>query len=470
MLSPETLPKVKRRVKPKYMSQPNHLEHLLFEFLKIPSVSAQSGHRADCLRAAQWVGDYLRSHGFSVESLPSHPQAETALPVVIGRFKAKNPQAKTLLIYGHYDVQPAEPFAEWIDPPFSPTVRDGKVFARGATDNKGQIFSLMAGMAQAVQNPDLNLNLIFLVEGEEEIGSQFLQEFMATHRQSLACDYALISDSPQFGPGQPALCYGLKGLTYFEITLRGPGRDLHSGSFGGLVKNPALALCELLAGLSDHQGKVLLPGFYDDVLDLSPEERALFAKLPNDEAALKENLGTQRFFGESDYSYQERRFARPTFDVHGIKTGYQEEGAKTVIPKEATAKFGFRLVPNQDPKKVEAALRAYLAAHCPSEVQYSLKAFHACPPVLVDRHHPCVAAAQKAITESFGQAPLFIREGGSIPVVGYLKDILNVETLLIGLGLPTDGAHAPNEHMTLADFHRGQNMAAALARYLGLLK
>ena len=442
-------------------------ENELIEFLKIPSISAQSKHRSDCRLAADFVKKALQKRGFETE-IRETGDPDSSYPVVIGKYEPPNSKKHdpTLLIYGHYDVQPAEPFELWQKPPFEPYINDGKVYARGATDNKGQHLALVCGLGLALKNNDLPLRTIFLIEGEEEIGSPNLEPFIKNNLKEFRSDCVLISDSPQLGPNQPAICYGLKGLTYFELDLIGAKRDLHSGSFGGLVLNPALALCQILNLLVDKNGKIQIPGFYDDVLPISKEERKMMEQLPYDEELVKKDLGITTFFGEKNFTPRERRFARPTYDIHGIKTGYQEEGAKTVIPSKATAKFGFRLVANQEPRKIERLLKNYLEKVIPKEVIWQLQSFHSCSSVNIDYNHPIMKPVSQAIKESFGQSPHFIREGGSIPVVSTFQNELKAIPLLIGLGLATDGAHAPNEHFTLDDFHRGIKMAAILPNFL----
>jgi acetylornithine deacetylase/succinyl-diaminopimelate desuccinylase-like protein len=450
------------------MTMENIFEKELFDLLSIPSVSAQTKHFDDCIRAAEFMQKALEDRGFGAQILATGKEQES-YPVVLGKWEKSNAKSSdaTLLIYGHYDVQPPEPFDLWQSPPFSPTIRDGKVYARGATDDKGQIYALICGLGKALaENGELPLRIIFLIEGEEEIGSPHLDPFIQKHLQGLRCDCVLVSDSPQLGPGIPAICIGLKGLTYFEINVQGPKRDLHSGSFGGLAQNPAVALARLLSSLSDQEGRISIEGFYDSVLELSQEERKMMAELPYDEEAVKSDLGLVEFFGDKQYSPRERRWARPTFDIHGLTSGYQEEGAKTVIPSKASAKFGFRLVANQKAKTIEELLKAHLKINTPPGCTWNLQSFHNCDPVNIDYRHPMMDAASLAIQESFGKKPVFIREGGSIPVVTTFQTKLKALPLLIGLGLSTDGAHAPNEHFTLADFHRGIEMARVLPEKL----
>jgi len=316
----------------------------------------------------------------------------------------------------------------------------------------------------------LPVNLKYLIEGEEEIGSPNLKPFIASHRDLLACDCVVISDTSQFGPGQPAITYGLKGIAYFELRLTGPKQDLHSGTFGGAISNPANALAKILAALVDDRGRIQVPGFYDDVIPLTQEERESFAKLPFSDEQFMEQLGVDGLFGEEGYTTLERRWARPTCDINGLWGGYQGEGEKTVLPAKAGAKFSFRLVPKQDPQKITESLRNYIARLMPPGIRWELKASHASPGVVVSRESPYVQAAARAIEAGFGKEPVFIREGGSIPVVNTFFDELGVDTLLLGWGLNDDNPHSPNEKFCLADFHRGIKASAYLWRELGELK
>jgi succinyl-diaminopimelate desuccinylase len=440
-------------------SQQNAFEDDLCHLLAIPSVSADSKHRGDVRRAAEWVATRFRELGLQSEivNTSGHPLVLAESPDV--------PGAPTVLVYGHYDVQPPDPLSEWITPPFEPTRRNGNLFARGATDDKGQflthVFSTQAWLATRKSLP---LKLKFLIEGEEEVGSQGVNEFLedAASRKRLACDVAVISDTCQFAAGQPAITYGLRGIAYFELRLSGPKQDLHSGTFGGGVTNPAIALCQMLSGLIDRQGRIQVPGFYDDVLPLSDRERQQFAALPFDERDFMGQIGVEGLSGEASFSTLERRWSRPTFDINGIWGGYQGEGAKTVLPARAAAKFSFRLVPNQDPHKVAASLASHLRSLCPPGIKMELIDMHGAPGVVVPLDSPYMAAAARAIESGFGKAPVYIREGGSIPIVTRFKTSLGVDTLLLGWGLNDDNAHSPNEKFCLADFHRGIQASARL--------
>lgn len=440
-------------------------ERDLCELLRIPSVSADSQHQADVRRAADWVAGQFRNLNLSCQlhETAGHPIVYAESPAVAG--------APTVLVYGHYDVQPADPLHEWISPPFEPTVRDGNLFARGATDDKGQMLThIKSAEAWIKSGATLPVQLKYLIEGEEEVGSSHLAGFIEARREMLACDCVVVSDTSQFAAGQPAITYGLRGIDYFELRLSGPKQDLHSGTFGGAVTNPANALCRMLAALIDDHGRVQVPGFYDDVEPLTPRERKQFAALPFDEPAFMRQIGVEALTGEEGFTTLERRWARPTFDINGLGSGYQGEGAKTVLPCRAMAKFSFRLVPRQDPQKIAASLESYLTRLCPPGLQLELIGSHGAPGVVVPLDSPYVAAAERAIEAGFGRRPVFMREGGSIPVVATFHDLLGVDTLLLGWGLDDDNTHSPNEKFSLADFHRGIKASANLWRELGTIR
>ncbi len=429
----------------------------LFELLRIPSISADSARRHDVGRAADWVAYRLKSLGLETRRIETagHPIVFAQSPAV--------PGAPTVLVYGHYDVQPPDPLDLWISPPFEPTVRDGNVYARGATDDKGQMLThVLSTQAWLATVGKLPVQLKFVIEGEEEVGSRNLDKFLADHKRELACDVAVISDTSQFAPGQPAITYGLRGIAYYELRLTGPKQDLHSGTFGGAVVNPAGALCAILAALRNDQGQVAIEGFYDEVDPLSQVERQQFAALPFDEAKFKAQIGVDALGGEAGFTTLERRWARPTFDINGLWSGYQGEGAKTVLPAQAGAKFSFRLVPRQDPAKISAALERRIRALCPPGIRYELVDMHGAPGVVVPLDSPYIAAAERAIERGFGRRPVFMREGGSIPVVATFHDLLGVDTLLLGWGLDDDNTHSPNEKFSLADFQRGIRSSAYL--------
>ncbi|HTQ38252.1 MAG TPA: dipeptidase [Pirellulales bacterium] len=437
----------------------------LCDLLRIPSVSADSKHKADVRKAGQWVLKQFESLGLKAEMIETagHPLVYAQSPPVAG--------APTVLVYGHYDVQPPDPLGEWLSPPFEPTRRNGNLYARGATDDKGQMLThVKSAEAWLKTAGKLPVQLKFLIEGEEEVGSENLYQFIEGAKEKLRCDVAVISDCSQFGPGQPAITYGLRGLTYFELRLQGPKQDLHSGTFGGGVVNPAIALAKIMATLVDSHGRITVPGFYDAVLPLTDRERKQFASLPFNEAEFMKQIGVSAVGGEEGYTTLERRSARPTFDINGLTSGYQGEGAKTILPAKASAKFSFRLVPNQDPKKIGRSLETYLRKLCPAGVTMELIDFSGAPGVVVPLESPYVAAAERAIEHGFGKAPVFIREGGSIPVVSDFHEKLGVDTLLFGWGLDDDNTHSPNEKFCLADFHRGIKSSARLWQELAAVK
>jgi succinyl-diaminopimelate desuccinylase len=436
----------------------------LMELLRIPSVSADPAFAGDVRNAAEWLRDHLSKAGVKAELVGTggHPIVFAQTPPVPGKPVA--------LVYGHYDVQPPDPLNEWTTPPFEPAVRDGNVYARGATDDKGQMLthvkSVQSWLAAAGKLP---LQVKFLIEGEEEVGSENLEKFIKENAARLACDCVIISDTSQFAPGVPAITYGLRGIAYFELKLTGPKQDLHSGVFGGGVANPAIALAKLLAGLIDVDGRVTVPRFYDDVVALTEGERKEFAALPFDEPAFKKQLGVDALMGEKGFSTLERRWARPTFDVNGLTSGYQGEGAKTVLPARASAKFSFRLVPNQDPKKIAAALRRYLESMLPPGIRMELVDHHGAPGVVMPLDSPYLQAAAAAVEAGFGRRPVFIREGGSIPIVNLFADLLKADVVLAGWGQNDDNPHSPNEKFSLDDYHRGARASAALWQELAKL-
>jgi len=436
----------------------------LQRFLQIPSVSADSRHKPDMLQAAEFVRDQLQAAGCTAEIIPT-----AGHPLVYGEW-CHSPKAPTALVYGHYDVQPADPVADWISPPFGAEIRDGKIYARGATDDKGQLFTHVKSVASWLNSVgSLPVNVKFLIEGEEEVGSSNLETFLADNQARCRCDVAVISDTAQYGPGQPAITYGLRGIISCEVTVQGPKQDLHSGVFGGAIANPVNVLARLIASLHDDSGRIQIPGFYDSVRPLTTEERQAFAALPFDEHAFLSELGVNQAAGEAGFTTLERRWARPTCDVNGIFGGYQGEGPKTIIPAQATAKITCRLVADQNPEQVSQALEAWLRSQCPSTVRLTVQIGHGCPAMVCDLNSPYLQAARQAVEHAFGKAPVLIREGGSIPVVSTFKQILGVDTLLLGWGQNTDNLHSPNEHFSLEDFHRGTFASAALWQALGQL-
>ncbi len=432
-------------------------EEELCDLLRIPSVSTDGLHQTELRQAAEWVASQLRNMQLRAELV------ETIGNPVVYAESAPVPGAPVVLVYGHYDVQPPDPLAEWLTPPFEPTRRDGNLVARGATDDKGQLFTHVKSTEAWMQTAGrLPVQLKFVIEGEEEVGSEGLVDLIGRDPQRFACDVAVVSDSSQFAPGQPAVTYGLKGIAYFELRLTGPKQDLHSGTFGGAVSNPANWVARMMASLIDENGRVQLPGFYDDVLPLTDREREQFAALPFDDAAFMSKLGVSGVTGEAGYTSLERRWARPTFDINGLWGGYQGDGAKTVLPAKAGVKFSFRLVPNQDPVKIQQALRAKLASLCPPGITMELIDMHSATGVVVPLDSSYMAAAAEAIEQGFGRPPVFIREGGSIPIVTVFREKLGVDTLLLGWGQDDDNTHSPNEKFSLADFHRGIKTSAYL--------
>jgi acetylornithine deacetylase/succinyl-diaminopimelate desuccinylase-like protein len=426
-------------------------EEQLKALLRIPSISAQPDHDADTRRAAEFLVDDFRAMG-----IPTVELIETNGHPLVYAEGAKLPGRPTVLIYGHYDVQPPEPLEPWTSPPFEPTVVDGNIIARGATDDKGQMFThLKAAEAWLKAGGGFPVNVKYLIEGEEEVGGANLESYVTNHRAKLACDYAVISDTSQFAPGIPAITYGLKGLAYFELIVKGAKSDLHSGMFGGTVANPLNALSSILASLKGPDGRILIEGFYDPVRPLEDWERAEFAQLPFSEAEFLAQVGAPSLEGEAGYTTLERRWARPTCDVNGLYGGYQGPGPKTVLPWKAGAKLSFRLVPDQDPKQVFAQFKAHVARQTPPGVTVEVIEHHGAPAVLVGVDSPGVRAATRAIEAGFGKPPVFMREGGSIPVVGLLKENLGVDTLLLGWGQNDDNLHGPNEKFSIADYHRG---------------
>ena len=434
----------------------HHVEQLC-EFLRIPSISSQSQHADDTRRAAAFIADELKELGLSVETidLGGHPLVYAESEIRSDR--------KTLLFYGHYDVQPVDPLDLWDNPPFEPVIKDDILYARGASDDKGQVYThIKAVEAYVKQGLDLPVNVKFIIEGEEEAGGHSIYEYTEQNPEKLACDAVIISDTTLYNEETPGICYSLKGLTFMEIRVFGPGMDLHSGSYGGTVQNPGNALAEIVAGLKDADGRCRVPGFYDDVLDLDQEERDGFAALGYTDEILREETGAPAAFGEAGFTTLERMWARPTCDVNGLVSGYGGEGAKTIIPATATAKVSMRLVPNQDPEKIAASFRDYVLQIAPAGVRVEVENLHNANPVLVPRQSEMMQAGMTALEKGFGARPVFIREGGSIPIVGTFQDCLKSPVLLLGYGLSTDNIHSPNEKFHLANFWRGARTSAML--------
>lgn len=435
-----------------------------FEALRIPSISAESEHKPDMRRMADWLAATLGGIGFDARLI----ETETN-PLVFAR-SPEVPGKPTVLIYGHYDVQPVDPVGQWRTPPFEPTIADGKVFCRGADDDKGQSLThVFAVMSLLAVNGRLPLNVKFILEGEEEIGSAALSAFLekAENRELLRADVILVSDTDKPGADQPGITYGLRGVVGYELTLTGPNRDLHSGLYGGSVRNPAQALCAMLSDVLGNDGKIQIPGFYDDVLPLSETERAELAKRPFDEAEALEAIGLDASFGESEYTVVERRGARPSFDINGLTSGYQGEGGKTIIPAQASAKFTFRLVPNQEPEKLTCALEKFFRSRLPAGIRMNLEFQHGAGGMVIPLESPYVQAAARGLASVFGKAPLFIRDGGSIPIITEVKNRLGADLILAGFGLEEDGIHSPNEFFALRDFFLGIEASAAILTELG---
>jgi acetylornithine deacetylase/succinyl-diaminopimelate desuccinylase-like protein len=438
----------------------------LKQYLAIPSISALPAHAADVRRCAEWTRDELQRIGVQNVRLIDTP----GNPVVYGEWLG-TPGAPTILFYGHYDVQPVDPVDQWTSPPFEATVRDGELYARGSADDKGQVFMhFKAVEAHLRQNQNLPVNMKFLIEGEEEVGSANLDQFVREHKDLLKADVVVISDSTMFDRGVPSICYGLRGLAYYQIDLRGTKTDLHSGSFGGAVANPAFVLAQILAQMKDKGGRVKIPGFYDAVVPLRDEERQEFAKLPFNERKYRQDLGAPKLFGESGYTTLERIWARPTFEVNGLLSGFTGDGAKTVIAATAMAKVSMRLVPNQDPQQIGDLFEAYVKKVAPKTVELKLTRMHGGKPFMTAFDNPFVQAAGRAIEAGFGQRPVFNREGGSIPVVATFQQELGVPTVLFGVGLPDENAHAPDEKLDLGNFHNGVIASAYLYKEIGAIR
>jgi acetylornithine deacetylase/succinyl-diaminopimelate desuccinylase-like protein len=423
----------------------------LIEFLCIPSVSAQPEHDADTAAAARWLAEAMRAAGLEHVRLIDTDRHL----LVYGDWLHAGSGAPTVLVYGHYDVQPAEPFALWQTPPFEPVVRDNYLYARGASDDKGQVYCHVKAVEAHLQGSGrLPVNVKFIVEGEEEIGGYSLAAFIPQNKALLAADVALVSDTAMVSPEQPAIVYGLRGMCYVFMDITGPSRDLHSGSFGGGINNPLNALGHIIAKLKDEEGHILIPGFYDKVRPLSPQERELLAGFPLDEKVYLQETGAPALWGEPEYTLVERLGARPTLDVHGIIGGYTGPGSKTVLPSAVHAKLSMRLVPDQDPDEIGRLLQQYVDQIAPPSVKVNLS-YRGAPASVTDLNIPAIKAAATAYTQAFGRQPVYMREGGSIPVVGQFQTHLGLETVLMGFGLPSDNIHAPNERFYLPNYYRG---------------
>ncbi len=423
----------------------------LFEFLEIPSVSARSEFRDATRTAGAWVVDALAAAGLEARLV------ETAgHPIALGEWRGAGPEAPTLLVYGHYDVQPPDPLELWTSPPFAPTVRDGRIYARGAADDKGQLFLHLKALERLLGNGGtLPVNVVVLAEGEEEVGSTNLRPFLESHREQLAAEAVIISDSVMFGAGQPSLLFSLRGLAYFELRVRATGTDLHSGTYGGTVPNAAVVLARILSTLHDSDERVAIEGFYDGVREWDEETRRAIRELPSREESLLRETGARGLTGERGYSPLERLWIRPTCEVNGILSGYVKEGAKTVIPAEAMAKISFRLVPDQDPEEVARLLRAHVTQVTPPEVETEVVELHSGRPWRARPEGPYFEAAHHALRNAFGREPVLAGEGGSIPIVADFEDLLGAQVILLGFALPGANVHAPDEWFPFDHLEKG---------------
>jgi acetylornithine deacetylase/succinyl-diaminopimelate desuccinylase-like protein len=424
----------------------------LKSFLKIPSISTLPEHKGDIDRAARFVADSLGAAGLeNVEIIPT-----AGHPLVYADW-LHAPGKPTVLCYGHYDVQPPDPLDLWITPPFEPTIRDGNLYARGSADDKGQMYMhVKAVETLRAVNGTLPVNVRFLIEGEEEVGGESIAKYVADNPEKLKADVALVSDTALYAEGVPTLCIGLRGLIYMEVTATGPTRDLHSGLYGGAAPNAVFGLIELLAKAKSGAGVIRIPGIYDDVEPPAPAEKESWGKLPfREKEFLKKEVGSTRLTGETKYSVLERIWARPTLEVHGIAGGFTAPGAKTVIPAKATAKVSIRLVPKQDPDKVIAGFRKFLEKNTPKGIRTELRVLSSSPAVMVNPDHPAIQIAAKAFSDILQKPTVFIRSGGSIPIVGDFATHLKIPTILMGFGLPDDGLHSPNEKYRLENYYKG---------------
>ncbi len=435
----------------------------LFAVLRFASISTDSHYTADVRACAQWYVEKFQGMGLSVEL------CETAKhPIVLAKNEPVEGR-KTVLIYGHYDVQPVDPVELWESPPFEPVVKDGKIWARGSTDNKGQHMAHLLGVEETLKEKgELPVNLIFLLEGEEEIGSPNLPVFLEERREELACDVIVVSDTGMVAPGVPTLGYGLRGITCGEVRVSGPDKDLHSGVYGGAVANPATAAARMIASLHDENGKVAVAGFYDEVESLADWEREMWSQVPGmSKEKVLDVTGSPDLFGEEGYSSAERLWARPTCEVNGMWGGYQGEGSKTVLPAEAGFKLSCRLVSAQDPKEILGRVQKHLEAHTPVGVTMEFTAGHSGKAYVADPHSEGGKAAQEALQEVFGKAPVLIREGGSIPIIQTMKEVLGTDSLMLGLALPDCQIHSPNENFTVENFEAGIRLNRVLLEKLG---
>lgn len=437
----------------------------LKSFLRIPSVSTLPEHRAGIHRAAEFVADDLHAMGMrNVEIIKGRQDQH---PLVYGEWLEAHGKP-TLLLYGHYDVQPPDPEEEWISPPFEPTVRNDNIYARGSTDDKGQTYLLMKAVESFLKGEGrLPVNIRFLIEGEEEVGGEFIEEYVAKHPERLKADAAVICDTEMFAPGLPTITTGLRGLVYTELEARGASHDLHSGMYGGAAPNPMQALAEIIVALKGPDGRIRIPGFYNRVRKPAAQELAAWKRLPfNEKAYLKKEVGAKALIGERGYSVIERTWARPTLEVHGFRGGFTSEGAKTVIPAVATAKISMRLVPEMDPRQVVRQYTAYVKKVTPKGIRTRVRVLSLAPASLVSTHSPFIADAAQAMEQVFKKKTVYMRSGGSIPIVGQFEKCLGVPSVMMGFGLPDDNLHAPNEKFHLPNFYGG---IEAIANYLDML-
>ena len=444
----------------RYLTQHQaRMEEELFDFLRIPSVSAQPKHAADMQRAAQWLKASMAQAGLAatIHETAGHP-------IVVGEYRGAGEKAPTVLIYGHYDVQPPEPFELWTSPPFEPQVRNGRVYARGSVDDKGQLFLHVKALeAHLATRKTLPCNIVVLAEGEEEISSAHLAPFVEQHADLLAADAVVISDSAMFAEGQPSILSSLRGMKYIEINVQGASGDLHSGSYGGAVVNPATALARIIASFHDADGRIAIEGFYDDVSPFDAKVIEGMRQLPFADEGLMQEVGVTALGGERGYTTLEKLWTRPTCEVNGLLSGYTGPGAKTVLPAKAMAKVSCRLVPNQEPAKIEKLIQAHIAKVAPQGVTVTVTPFQpGGHPWRADLHGPIFDAARRALFAAFGMEPVIVGEGGSIPIVGEFERILGAPVLLVGFGLPGENAHAPDEWMSIENFRLGAKAMAAL--------
>ncbi len=439
-----------------------YLEELK-SFLTIPSISSSEEYKGEVARCAEHLADHLKGVGINnVKVSPTEGH-----PVVTGEWMGAAGRP-TILVYGHYDVQPVDPLNLWDNPPFEPHVQGDRILARGAADDKGQLFMhIKAVEAILKQKGELPVNVKFLFEGEEEIGSPNLTQYLHDNKEALKADVVVVSDTDMWDIGIPAICYGLKGLTFLEIEMIGPNMDLHSGEYGGAIANPAEILARMLAAVKDENGRIQIPGFYDKVKESSAKETELLGKIPFDEEAYKERLGVEELWGEAPYTPLQRAWLRPTFEINGIWSGFIGKGAKTVLPSVANAKVSCRLVPDQDPDEIEALVAQYFIDNAPKTVKVKVTPFHGGKPFIVPLDNPYMGAAASALTDTFNHEPYFKRGGGSIPIVADFKEVLGLDTLLVGFGLPDCKVHSPNENFHLPTFYTGMEAIVRLMYNIG---